>query len=249
MDMNEVVPIQIETSTGLLLIASIYIPPKVKINKRLFEELYQINNDCLILGDLNAALQAQGSKRTNWKGRQLQELLDDGFLQCMDNDLTTYERNEYEEKLDWIIASQPIIFYIANVNTHPPLGLLSGHKPLTLKLLAVADQKPQSPRCAFNFKSAIWSVYRQQLNRHLATWDTTKKLQTIDDIDSYTKFVTDCIVTASKAAIPPARLSLKQPEPSATTKKLVNLKHQAYRQWKKSDRNADKKQYYNLKYS
>lgn len=99
-EMNEAVAVQVETSKGLLLVASIYIPPKAKIKRELFEELYQLNNDCMILGDLNAALQSKGSRKTNAKGRQLEDLLNEGVLQCIDKELTTYERYEYEEKLD-----------------------------------------------------------------------------------------------------------------------------------------------------
>ena len=244
---NEVIAVQIETSSGLLLVASLYIPPKAKIKRELFEELYQINNDCIILGDLNAALQSKGSRKTNAKGRQLQDLLEEGYLQCIDNELTTYERHEYEEKLDWIIASQPTLFFIANINTHSPLGLLSGHKPLTFELSAVADRKPMSPRYSYNFKSANWQIYRQKLNSLLETWDTTNQILTSDDIEAYTKFVTDCVVTASKAAIRPGKQTLKQLEPSTSTKLLIDQKHQAYRQWKKSKLKYAKKQYYKFK--
>ncbi|CAF3536267.1 unnamed protein product [Rotaria socialis] len=89
---NEIIAIQLRTSSGYLLIASIYIPPAAQLVNEVFEELYQLSNDRLILGDLNASLQLMGSNRTNSKGRQLGKLLDEGYLQCADSTLATYTK-------------------------------------------------------------------------------------------------------------------------------------------------------------
>ena len=80
---NEIIGAQLETSSESLLVASIYIPPKVKIQHELFEHLYNLNNSCLLLGDLNATLHSMGSKRANTKEHQLQQILDEGYLQCI----------------------------------------------------------------------------------------------------------------------------------------------------------------------
>jgi len=54
---NEVIVVQIETQTfKSMLIASIYIPSTAKIDLNIFHELYNINNNCIIVGDLNATL-------------------------------------------------------------------------------------------------------------------------------------------------------------------------------------------------
>ncbi|CAF4199794.1 unnamed protein product [Rotaria sordida] len=106
---NEILAVQIEAKTiKLILIASIYVPPTAKINRNVFHELYSINSNCLIVDDLNAALFQMGSKKTNAKGRQLQEFLNEGFLNCIEDDSPTYERNNYEEKIDWILVSQTL---------------------------------------------------------------------------------------------------------------------------------------------
>lgn len=139
---NEIVAVQLESSSlKSLLVASIYVPPTAKICHELFKELYNLNNNCLILGDLNASLQQMGSRKTNRKGQQLLELLNEGYLHCIDNDLTTFERNNYEEKIDWILASQPLFTHIQKVETHPPMGMSSGHKPLTPELSMKADYR------------------------------------------------------------------------------------------------------------
>src|ERR1700722_9312166 len=50
-EQNEVIGVQIETPGGFLLLASIYIPPKAKLCRALFDELYQLNEHTLIVGD------------------------------------------------------------------------------------------------------------------------------------------------------------------------------------------------------
>jgi ribosomal protein L17 len=242
---NETIAVQIETSRGYLLVASVYIPPTVKVQHEVFEHIYSLNNNCLILGDFNAALHSMGSKKTNAKGVQLQQILDEGYLQCIDNDLTTYTRNNYEEKIDWILASQPTILFINNVETHSPLGSKDDHKPLTFNLNMSADLKPVSPRLSYNFNETNWKLYRNKLNGLLDKIDIKQTITTKQQIESYAATITKCITLATKAAIPPANESLKTLKISKATKKLIQDKHRAYRQWRKTNKDTDKKEYYN----
>jgi len=242
---NETIAIQIETTKGYLLVASIYIPPNVKLHHELFEHIYHLNNNCLILGDLNAALNSMGSRKTNAKGLQLQQVLDEGYLQCIDNNLTTYTRNNYEEKIDWILASQPTILFINNIETQTPLGLKEDHKPLTFNLNISADLKPTSPRLSYNFSAANWKLYRKKLNEFLNGIDLKQTIKTVQQIDSYAATLTKCITSATKSAIPLSHGTIKHFKISNVTKKLIEYKHRAYRQWRKTNNDLDKKDYYN----
>ncbi|CAF3788437.1 unnamed protein product [Rotaria sp. Silwood1] len=242
---NEAVAVQIETSFGHLLIASIYVPPNIKLHHELFEQIYDLNNDCLILGDLNASLQCMGSKKTNAKGLQLQQVLYEGYLQCIDNVITTYIRNNYEEKIDWILANQPTITFINNVETQAPFGLKEDHKPLTFNLNMSAELKPQSPRISFNFKLANWQFYRNKLNDLLSKIDQKKTITTVEQIETYVLALTECIATATKTAIPLTNGILKNFQISKTTKKLIECKHRAFRKWRRTNNDNDKKEYYN----
>ena len=247
-DGNEILAVEIETTSfKSILIASIYIPPKVKLNNNVFHELYNINNNCIIMGDLNAALQQMGSRKTNAKGRQLQDLLNEGFLNCIDDDMTTFEKNDYEEKIDWILGSQPLISFITNVETHPPIGTFSGHKPLTFDISIGAEPKPTSPRISLNFKAAKWATFRRKLDEHLRLWDNTRMLNSTLDIEDYASFITDSITSATQDAIPTTKLINSSYVPSEATKRLIKLKHQAYRRWKKNEDDLEKKLYYNNK--
>jgi exonuclease III len=245
---NEMITIQISTQAlKSISITSIYVPPTAKIQLNIFHEIYKLNNNCIILGDLNAALQQMGSKKTNTKGRQLQEIINEGFINCIDDDSTTYEVNDYEEKIDWILASQPLHSFISKVETHPSLGVLSGHKPLTFEIPIGIQQKPPSPRISLNFKAAKWTIYRNTLNEQLKKWDDTRYLNSTLDIEEYTSFITNSITSATQAAIPTSKQLNTTYTPSEVTKRLITLKHQAYRRWKKSSDNIAKQQYYNSK--
>ncbi|CAF3893143.1 unnamed protein product [Rotaria sp. Silwood1] len=73
---NVILAVKIETKIlKSILTASIYVPSTVKIHLNVFHELYKMNNNRIIVGDLNAALLSMGSRKTNTRGRQLQEIL------------------------------------------------------------------------------------------------------------------------------------------------------------------------------
>jgi exonuclease III len=110
-DNIECVAIQILTKNGPRLICSLYIPPQAKISSRLFDHLLHINSNCVVMGDLDAASTSLGSRKTNSKGVQLQELLNKTAFSCIDDRITTHERNQYAEKIDWILATRPTIFF------------------------------------------------------------------------------------------------------------------------------------------
>ena len=222
-DKNELIAVQLSMqSYKPILVASIYVPPAVKLSVDAFHEVYNMNNNCIIVGDLNAALFQMGSRKTNTKGRQLQELINEGFLNCVDDDSTTFEKNDYEEKLDWILASQPLFTFISNVETHPTLGLLNGHKPLTFDIPFGAESKPASPRISFNFKAAEWSKYRKKLDEQLKLWKKTRPSQPTD-IEEYAAFITTSIIAATQDTIPTAtktNTNLKLSEANTTSNQV-----------------------------
>ena len=203
---NEIIAVEIKTqSFKSILIASIYVAPTAKIDINIFNELYNINNNCIIVGDLNATLYQMGSVKANTRGKQLQEVLKEGFIECVEDNLTTFEKNDYEVKLDWILASQPLLSFISNVDTHPPIGTFSGHKPLTFDISTGAEPKPISPRISLNFKAAKWPLFRSKLDQQLMLWDNDRQLDSALDVEEYTTFITNSILVATNEAIPPTK--------------------------------------------
>lgn len=72
-------------------------------------------------------------------------MINEGYIYSIDDNKTTFERNQYEENLYWILASQPLLVFIYDYEVHPRLGLSSGHKPVIFNLPIGADDKPVSP--------------------------------------------------------------------------------------------------------
>ncbi|CAF1529259.1 unnamed protein product, partial [Rotaria sordida] len=126
-----------------------------------------------------------GSAKANARGRQLQEVFKDGLIECVDDDIPTFEKNDYEVKLDWMLGSQPLLSFISNVETHPTIGTLSGHKPLTFNMSTGAEQKPTSSRISLNFKAEKWSVFRSTLDQQLMLWNNDRRLHSALDIEEY----------------------------------------------------------------
>ena len=245
---NEIIAIEIPTtSLKSIIIASMYVPPDVKVSGNVFERIYNLSNNCIIVGDLNAALEEMGSRKTTTRGRHLQTLLEEGYIYAIDDVYTTYERNDHEEKLDRILASQPLLSLISNVDTHPVIGATSGHKPITFNISIGVEPKPTSPRTSYNFKEANWIKFRKSVNDQLTLWKNPNSVNCSADIEEYTRFITNSLTTAANEAIPTSPQVIISYTNSAATKHLIKLKHQAYRRWKKNGDDAEKHQYYKYK--
>lgn len=77
---NELITILLETKLAKpILIASIYVPLRAGLNINLFHELYVTKIGCIIVGDLKAALLQIGYRRTNAKGKQLPEIINETY--------------------------------------------------------------------------------------------------------------------------------------------------------------------------
>ncbi|CAF2749993.1 unnamed protein product [Rotaria sp. Silwood2] len=170
-----------------------------------------------------------GSRKSNARGRQLQEVINEGYINCIDDDSTTFEKNDYEEKLDWILASQPLHSLISNVETHPTIGTLGGHKPLTLDIPIGTEPKPASPRLSLNFKVANWPKFRNKLNEQLMLWNKNRSINSESDVEEYTSFITNSITAATQEAIPTSKHLNTNIKLSEATKHLIQLKHDTYR--------------------
>jgi hypothetical protein len=147
-----------------------------------------------------------------------------------------------KKKIDWILASQPLISFISNIETHPPMGLLSEHKPLKFEVPFGAEPKPTSPRLSFNFQAANWPEFRNKFN--LNQWNNSRPLNSTSDIEDYTSFITDSITSAARASIPLSKQINTSYTSSETAKRLIKLKQQTYRRWKKSGEDIEKKKFY-----
>lgn len=130
------------------------------------------------------------------------------------------------------------------METHPSLGCKEDHKPITFNLSLTADLKPKPPRLNFNFKLANWNIYRKKLNEYLNKIDLKQKLETREQIVTYADTLINSIISATKEAVPLADEKIRNIKVSKATKKLIEEKHKAYRKWRKTSTEMDKKHYY-----
>ncbi|CAF1050426.1 unnamed protein product [Rotaria magnacalcarata] len=138
--------------------------------------------------------------------------IEEGYLYCINDDSSTYERNDYEEKIDWILASQSFLSFISNVETHATIDSTSGHKPLTFEISIGVEHKPTSPRTSFNFKAANWIKFKNILNDQLQLWNQSRTINTTVKIEEYNMLITNSLLEATQATIP----KLKQAATSYT---------------------------------
>ncbi|CAF4930303.1 unnamed protein product [Rotaria magnacalcarata] len=171
-----------------------------------------------------------GSTKTNARGKQLQQLLNEGIIDCVDDD-----------------RSQPLLSFITNVETHPTIGTINGHKPLTFDVQIGAGPKPTSPRLSLNFKEAKWTKFRSKLDQQLMLCNNDTCLNAALNIEEHSTFITNSIMLATKEVVPTPTQTSKSCPLSEASKSLITLKHQAYRRWKRTGDNTDKRQYYNSK--
>lgn len=247
-DHNEIVAIEINSKAlGKITVASLYVHPQKKIKEEWLRELHDSNTSCLIMGDLNAALKSKGSVNTNRNGRQLGMILEEGQFTCVDEQLTTYERGDYKEKLDWILATQPLFMMIRSVKTNPTLGISSGHNPMTFEIQITAEEMPTSPRPTLNYKKADWNKYRRELDQLLQERNILSKPQNATEIEEMSQFITNCMNEAANRSIPTAGKLIQSENISNATRKLIDEKHRTYRKWKKTNLETDKKQFYLMK--
>ncbi|CAF1619323.1 unnamed protein product [Rotaria magnacalcarata] len=159
--------------------------------KRLFETL--INND---------ATSSSSFSDSDEDIHILQELLDDDLIECVEDDIPTFEINDYEAKLDWILGSQPLLSFITNVETHPTIGTINGHELLTFDITIGAEPKATSPRLSLNFKIVKWPKFRSKLAQQLTLWNNDLSLNSPLDIEDYSILIANSIMLATQEAVP-----------------------------------------------
>ncbi|CAF1052272.1 unnamed protein product [Adineta ricciae] len=74
-----------------------------------------------------------------------------------------------------------------------------------------------------------------------------RRLNSTLDLEEYTTFITKSILAATQEAIPRIKQNITSYSPSEASKNLIQLKHQAYRRWKKTGDDIDKLQFYTSK--
>lgn len=239
---NELVIVELKMKNNeRILLASIYCPPEFSLSNKALDKIVNLHQRHLILGDLNAKHDELGCRTTNKRGRVLDEWILKNNLEIIGSSLPTYQKGDYQEKLDWAMGDTQTALLSNNYTIHPLLGESpSGHQPLTFELNLKPDKREvECARKQFVFTKANWKLYTADLNQKLSQ-RPAKEVNSINELIEYNSFITKCIVEATETAVPrPTQYKrTQQINPSTVTLRLIKEKHRLYRQMTK-DKNND----------
>ncbi|GFY36745.1 probable RNA-directed DNA polymerase from transposon BS [Trichonephila clavipes] len=188
-----------------LNISNMYHPPN---QKSLPDNLLDISESNLLVGDLNAKHSSWGSVINNKRGVELHNLMDDSAHLALNDGSPTYSSHSYhtEEALDVSIVSSDI-FPFCKWTVLQDIG--SDHLPILVELKW--KQLTQLVKKNFwNFKKANWEKYRDTVDRGLLS-KPPFKCRSIDDLDESWLSFKKIIFKAAGQAIP--RGNYKRPSP------------------------------------
>ncbi|GFV16835.1 probable RNA-directed DNA polymerase from transposon BS [Trichonephila clavipes] len=185
-----------------LNISNMYHPPN---QKSLPDNLLDISESNLLVGDLNAKHSSWGSVINNKRGVELHNLMDDSAHLALNDGSPTYSSHSYhtEEALDVSID----IFPFCKWTVLQDIG--SDHLPILVELKW--KQLTQLVKKNFwNFKKANWENYRDTVDRGLLS-KPPFECRSIDDLDESWLSFKKIIFKAAGQAIP--RGNYKRPSP------------------------------------
>ncbi|GFV70227.1 RNA-directed DNA polymerase from mobile element jockey [Trichonephila clavipes] len=188
-----------------LNISNMYHPPN---QKSLPDNLLDISESNLLVGDLNAKHNSWGNVINNKRGVELHNLMDDSAHLALNDGSPTYSSHSYhtEEALDVSIVSSDI-FPFCKWTVLQDIG--SDHLPILVELKW--KQMTQLVKKKFwNFKKANWEKYGDTVDRGLLSKPPIE-CRSIDDLDESWLSFKKIIFKAAGQAIP--RGNYKRPSP------------------------------------
>ncbi|XP_035233969.1 uncharacterized protein LOC118205796 [Stegodyphus dumicola] len=180
---------------GLVSVISIYLPPNEAIDQRQLNELIeQLPEPFIIMGNFNGHSQLWGSRDTNPRGRQIEQMIEDHCLCLLNNGQDTYFHAPTRtfHALDLAICSPSLLpFCTFSVGDDPHN---SDHFPIFVTF-ARAGMSPVVRPPNFIFERADWELFSS-----LA--ELTDEVVNDVPVDDAVKAITDIIIQAATASIP-----------------------------------------------
>ena len=214
--LSDLIAIEITTSTGKILIATLYQPPARNfIPTPDFMKLFRRNCPVYMIADLNANHPILGYNHTNVKGRQVNSLIQNGLIQHIGPDFPTYYTCRRGTTPDIILTNHRTYH---NHNITPGPLTTSDHIPIILTISTTPILIPTTPRP--NFRRADWKKFKNQVTDILD--NNTLNDMTLETIDLAIENWHQAINRATKESIPTTTFkSLPSPNHSETTKILM----------------------------
>lgn len=194
---SDMLAIEIDTTTGKLIIATLYQPPaRPYIPSPDFIQLFRRHTPVFMLADLNANHPTLGYRHSNTAGRQLHNLILNRTLQHIGPHFPTYFTANTSTTPDIILAN-----YRTHHNTHVAPGPLttSDHTPIIFTVSSSPIQIPATARP--NYSQANWDGFKNDIeeknDNHLFPVQPT-----LEDIDEEIDKWYDAILSATRTHIP-----------------------------------------------
>ncbi|KAK4292901.1 hypothetical protein Pmani_034362 [Petrolisthes manimaculis] len=214
---SDTLAVEIDTSTGKIIIATLYQPPaRPYIPIPDFLQLFRRNTPVYMLADLNANHHFLGYRHTNTAGRQLYNLTLNRTIQHIGPHFPTYYSANSNTTPDIILTN-----FRTHHNTHTAPGPLttSVHIPIIFTISASPIQIPSMPRPSF--KQANWASFKTEISENINSTEFPDPA-TLEDIDTEVEKWHETIKTATKNNIPTTRhRTLPTPKHSHETNTIM----------------------------
>ena len=161
--LSDLLAIELETSTGKIIIATLYQPPsRDYLPIPDFITLFRRNSPVYMIADLNANHPNFGYNFSNIKGRQLTRLIKNRTIQHLGPHFPTYFTNTRGTNPD-IILSNHKTYHNYNISQGPLTT--SDHLPIifTLSTSPILIPSPRRP----HFSKANWESFTQHIEEHI----------------------------------------------------------------------------------
>ena len=161
--LSDTLAVEIETSTGKIVIATLYQPPSRDfLPMPDFYTLFRRNTPVYMIADLNANHPNFGYRNTNTKGRQPNRLIQNRTIQHLGPHFPTFYTNTRGTNPD-IIISNHRTYHNYNISQGPLTT--SDHLPIifTLSASPILTPTPRRPQ----FSKADWDSLKHYVDENI----------------------------------------------------------------------------------
>lgn len=188
---------EIETSTGIIFIATLYQPPtRSYVPIPDFLRIFRRNTPTYMITDVNANHPVLGYRNFNTKGRQINKLIQDKIINHIGPHFPTYIARKTSTTPDIILTNMHTYH-----NIHIEQGPLttSDHLPIICTLSIHPILQASLPRPSF--KQANWESFTEEIKQKYNDPSIPDNI-IIEDIDSYLEEWYSTIQSSIQSNIP-----------------------------------------------
>jgi hypothetical protein len=230
-----------------LIVATYYNPPEEIVSQQLLNELLDLGEYVLLIGDLNAHNELWNSHRNNASGAKIEEILDKRNCALLNVDQATFQpiHSDYQAVLDLAIASDQVLSHIESVAVTDRLR--SDHLTTVIEIRhgnkSIENRK--KPRTIL-ISNTNWDKFFSQCLNKLPNF---ANLETADQIDKAAEIITTAIQSSIEEATTTITFTSSASDFMLLPREIVKLikdKRKMRRQFQKYRHDEHKKEFNRL---